>query len=56
MICRVGEKAPFTGRYAHTAQGCKNTIILNKGNIAPPCSLSTCPDKGAAWRLVEKLT
>lgn len=56
MTVRVGEPAPETGRYAHTASGCPNTIILNKGNIVPPCSLSSCKDKGAPWKLVAKLT
>ncbi len=56
MTVSVGAEAPVTGRYAHTATGCSNTIILNKGNVAPPCSLSSCSDKGAAWRLVEELT
>jgi hypothetical protein len=56
MTVTVGEKAPVTGRYAHTAHGCTNTIILNKGNVVPPCSLQSCQDKGAAWKLVEQLT
>ena len=31
-------------------------IILNKGNVAPPCSLPSCPNKGAHWILVALLT
>ena len=50
----VGTKAPDTGQYKHTV--CTNTIILNKGNPAPPCSVSSCPNKGADWILNKKLT
>lgn len=50
----VGSTAPETGRYKHTV--CKNTIILNKGNVVPPCSLGSCPNKGAAWKLTQILT
>lgn len=52
----VASNAPETGRYRHTATGCANTIILNKGNNVPPCQLPECPQKGADWILVEKLT
>ena len=51
---RVGEAAKATGRYKHSA--CDNTIILNKDNVAPPCSLPACPNKGAHWILVNFLT
>lgn len=50
----VSSTAPETGRYKHTA--CANTIILNKGNKVPPCSMSACPKSGADWVLQEKLT
>ena len=50
----VGSPAPATGRYRHSA--CDNTIILNKGNIAPPCSKPFCPNKGAYWTLTQNLT
>lgn len=53
-ILRVGEVAKATGRYKHSA--CSNTIILNKGNIAPPCSLPRCPNNGAHWILIQLLT
>jgi hypothetical protein len=43
-----------TGRYKHTA--CGNTEIFNKGNKFAPCANPKCPNKGAEWQLVEKLT
>lgn len=55
-LVSVGSSAPETGRYKHTATACTNTIILNKGNVVPPCTMGNCPDKGAAWMLKEKLT
>ena len=54
QILSVGTPAPETGRYLHTA--CSNTIILNKGNIVPPCSVASCPNKGAGWKLIQILT
>ena len=51
---KVGEAAPATGRYKHSA--CSNTIILNKGNITPPCSNPPCPNKGGYWTLSQLLT
>jgi hypothetical protein len=50
----VGSPAPETGQYKHSA--CSNTIVLNKGNIAPPCSMGSCPNKGAAWIFSKRLT
>jgi hypothetical protein len=50
----VGSKAPETGQYRHTA--CTNTIIVNKGETMPPCEMPKCPNRGADWRLVKKLT
>ena len=56
QIVNVGEDAPVTGRYEHTAANCDNTIILNKDNNVPPCSLAECPKKGAPWKLIAFLT
>ncbi|MCK9568596.1 hypothetical protein M0R72_06615 [Candidatus Pacearchaeota archaeon] len=50
----VGTTASETGRYKHSA--CTNTIILNRGNRVPPCSMGGCPNQGAYWILKEKLT
>ena len=50
----VGSTCPETGRYKHTA--CDNTEIYNKGNKFAPCSKIKCPDRGANWKLVNKLT
>jgi len=50
----VGSPAPVTGQYKHSV--CPNTIILNKTNIAPPCSMGSCPNKGADWIFVKELT
>ena len=50
----VGTVAPETGRYKHSA--CTNTIILNRGNVVPPCGMANCPNKGANWQLVAILT
>ncbi len=50
----VGTPAPDTGQYKHSA--CSNTAIYNKGNILAPCQNYSCPHKGAAWTLVQKLT
>lgn len=51
---KVGSNAPDTGQYKHTV--CSNTIILNKSNNVPPCSMGACPNKGADWILNKKLT
>lgn len=50
----VGGLAPVTGRYKHSV--CDNTIIINKGEKVPPCSVKKCPLKGAEWVLKDKLT
>lgn len=55
MRVNPGEKAPVTGRYRHTS-GCGNTIIVNKGEIMPPCGLPSCPHRGGAWQLIQTLT
>jgi len=51
---RVGTRSVQTGRYQHTV--CTNTAIFNRGDIFAPCQLTTCPNKGANWRLIQKLT
>lgn len=53
-IVVVGSLAPVTGRYKHSA--CANTIIINKGEKVPPCSMPACPNKGAHWILQAVLT
>ena len=55
-VVGVGTLAPETGRYKHLARDCPNTIILNKNNKVPPCSLANCPNKSADWKLIEILT
>ena len=50
----IGHPAPDTGRYKHSA--CSNTIIINKGEIMPPCGMGDCPNTRADWILNEKLT
>ncbi len=50
----VSSNTPDTGQYKHSV--CPNTIILNKGNKVPPCSMSACNNKGADWILAKKLT
>ena len=50
----VGSVCEETGRYQHMA--CTNTEIYNKGNKFAPCSNRDCPNKGASWKLIEKLT
>ena len=50
----VGSTCQETGQYKHSA--CTNTIVINKGEKIPPCSVSTCPQKGADWILNKKLT
>lgn len=52
--CPVGTNAPETGRYKHSA--CGDTAIFNKGNNLAPCSNRQCPDRGADWILIQKLT
>jgi len=52
----VGTPAPETGRYQHTAWGCTNTAIFNKGNRLTPCQITTCSNRGADWKLVKILT
>lgn len=47
-----GQRARITGRYA--CSRCGNTIILNRGNICPPCS--HCNRPGVLWALDESLT
>ncbi len=50
----VGSTCQQTGQYKHTA--CSNTEVYNKGNTFAPCSNPNCPDKGANWKLNQKLT
>ena len=50
----VGSPAPDTGRYQHTA--CTKTEIFDKGHIIKICANRSCPNKGANWALLEKLT
>lgn len=52
--CKVGSDAPDTGRYKHSA--CTNTAIFNKGNNLTPCQNRQCPNIGADWILIQKLT
>jgi hypothetical protein len=49
---KPGEMCNQTGRYKCSA--CGNTIILNKGNLFPPCSV--CRRSGITWSLVTPLT
>ena len=56
MTVKVGEKAPATAQYKHSAPGCTNTIIVNKDEVMPPCSLAYCSNKGAPWTLNKLLT
>jgi hypothetical protein len=51
---KVGSDAPETGRYKHSA--CDNTAIFNKGNNLTPCQNWQCPNRGADWILIQKLT
>lgn len=50
----VGSTCPETGQYKHAA--CANTNIYNKGDKFAPCQMGNCPNKGADWKLVKKLT
>jgi hypothetical protein len=50
----VSSIAPETGQYKHSA--CSNTIVLNKGNKVPPCTMGSCPNKGADWIFNKRLT
>lgn len=50
----VRSPAPDTGRYQHSA--CTNTEIFKKGDIFQGCANRNCPNKGAGWALLEKLT
>jgi hypothetical protein len=52
--CQVGNAAPETGRYGHSA--CQNTLFFNKGTILAPCPNPGCPGPGAEWVLHQKLT
>jgi hypothetical protein len=57
MTLKPGERCIQTGRYrcsGTSRKPCSNTIILNKGDIAPPCSV--CNQAGAYWTLVTPLT
>src|SRR6266849_9441563 len=50
----VGSPVVDTGRYQHSA--CTKTEIFDKGNIIKVCANRSCPNKGANWALLEKLT
>lgn len=50
----VGTICPETGRYKHTV--CSNTEIYNRGNKFAPCANNSCPNRGADWELIQKLT
>ena len=52
MAYKPGERAPATGRYK--CSSCGNTIIVNKGEVLPPCS--GCNRSGITWTLTSKLT
>jgi len=49
---KPGTMCQQTGRYQ--CSGCGNTIILNKGNLFPPCS--ACKQAGITWTLIQVLT
>ena len=54
-IVRVGTYCPETGEYEHTAD-CGNIIIIDEYDKVPPCCMEDCPEPGASWELIEKLT
>ena len=54
-IVRVGSAVPRSARYKHNAHYCLNTVILSKGEVAPPCDMHRCMEKGASWTLMHEL-
>lgn len=49
VIVQVGEFAPETGEYRHSA--CDVVINLNKNNRIPPCYSKACPNKKQSWTI-----